>query len=79
MVLLAPAGDDDVVHICEYIYADLPLEHRFGEPGESGPGVLESLRHSDETICAKGCYEDGAGLVLLLHIYLMVTGEAVEE
>jgi hypothetical protein len=48
MILLASAGDDDVVHILEYISADLPLEHRFGKPGESGPGVLESLRHSDE-------------------------------
>jgi hypothetical protein len=79
MVLLAPAGDDDVVHICEYISADLPLEHCFGKPREGGPGVLESLRHPDEAICAEGCYEAGAGLVFLLHIYLMVTGEAVEE
>jgi hypothetical protein len=79
MILFASASDDDVVHIREYISADLPLEHRFGKPGESGPGVLESLRHSDEAIRAEGCYEAGAGLVLLLHVYLMVTGEAVEE
>jgi hypothetical protein len=79
MVLLAPAGDDDVVHICEYISADLPLEHCFGKPREGGPGVLESLRHPDEAICAEGCYKAGAGLVFLLHIYLMVTGEAVKE
>ena len=79
MVLLAPAGDDDVVHICEYISADLPLEHCFGKPGEGGPGVLESLWHSDEAIRAEGCYEAGAGLVLLLHVYLMVAGEAIKE
>ena len=79
MVLLAPAGDDDVVHICEYISADLPLEHCFGKPGEGGLDVLESLRHSNEAICAEGCYKVGASLVFLLHIYLMVTGEAVEE
>jgi hypothetical protein len=40
MVLLAPAGDDDIVHIREYISADLPLQHRFGKPGESGPAFL---------------------------------------
>ena len=79
MILLGTAGDDDVVHIREYIFADLSLEHRFGEPRESGPGVLESLRHSDEAIRVEGCYEAGAGLILLLHVYLMVTGEAVEE
>jgi hypothetical protein len=79
MILLASASDDDVVHLREYISADLPFEHRFGKPGESGLGVLESLRHSDEAIRAEGCYEAGAGLVLLLHVYLMVTGEAVEE
>ena len=79
MVLLVLAGDDDVVHICKYISANLPFEYCFGESGEGGPGILESLRHSDEAICAEGCYEAGAGLVHLLHIYLMVTGEAVEE
>ena len=79
MVLLALAGDDDVVHICEYISANLPLEHCFGKPGEGGPGVLESLRHSDEAVCAEGCYKAGASLVFLLHVYLVVTGEAVEE
>jgi hypothetical protein len=40
MVLLASAGDDDVVYIREYVFADLTLEHRFGEPRESGPGIL---------------------------------------
>jgi hypothetical protein len=50
MVFLAYAGDDDVVHIREYVSADLALEHRFGEPRESGPGVLKSLRHSDEYV-----------------------------
>jgi hypothetical protein len=79
MILLASAGDDNVVHIREYISADLPFEHCFGKPRESGPGVLESLRRSDEAICAEGCYEAGASLVLLLHVYLVVTGEAVEE
>jgi hypothetical protein len=59
--------------------ADLSLEHCFGKPGEGGPDVLEPLRHSDEAICAEGCYEAGAGLVFLLHVYLMVTGETVEE
>ena len=63
MVLLALAGDDDVVHICEYISANLPFEHCFGKPGEGGPGVLESLRHSDEAISAEGCYKAGASLV----------------
>jgi hypothetical protein len=57
----------------------LPFEHCFGKPGEGGPGVLESLRHSDEAICAKGCYKAGASLVFFLHIYLVVTREAVEE
>jgi hypothetical protein len=33
MILLASAGDDDVVHTHEYISADLPFEHRFGKPG----------------------------------------------
>jgi hypothetical protein len=79
MVRLALAGDDDVVHICEYISANLPVEHCLGKPGEGGPGVLESLRHSDEAICAEGCYKAGASLVFLLHVYLVVTGEAVEE
>ena len=79
MVLLVPAGDDDAVHICEYISADLPFEHCFGKLGEGGPGVLESLRHSDEAICAEGCYKASASLVFLLHVYLVVTGEAVEE
>jgi hypothetical protein len=55
MVLLTSAGDDDIVHIREYISADLPLQHRFGKPRESGPGVLESLRHSDEAIRVEGC------------------------
>jgi hypothetical protein len=40
MVLLAPAGDDDVVHICEYISADLPLEHCFGKPEKVDPAFL---------------------------------------
>jgi hypothetical protein len=79
VVFLASAGNDDVVHICEYISADLALEHRFGESRESGPDILKSLRHSDETIRAEGCYEAGACLVLLLHIYLVVAGEAVKE
>ena len=79
MVFLASAGDDDVVYIRKYVSADLALEHRFGEPRESGPDVLESLRHSDEAIRAEGCYEAGACLVLLLHIYLVVAGEAVKE
>jgi hypothetical protein len=79
MVFLASAGHDDVVHIREYISANLALEHRFGEPRESGPGVLKSLRYSDEAIRAEGCYEAGARLVLLLHVYLMVAGEAIEE
>jgi hypothetical protein len=79
MVLLALAGDDDVVHICEYVSANLPFEHCFGKPGEGGPGVLESLWHSDEAICAEGCYKAGASLVFLLHVYLVITGEAVEE
>jgi hypothetical protein len=79
MVLFIPAGDDNVIHVCEYVSADLPFEHYFSEPGEGGPGVLESLRHSDKAICAEGCYEAGAGLILLLHVYLMITGEAVEE
>ena len=57
----------------------LPFEHRFGESGEGGPGILETLRHSDKAISAEGCYKAGASLVFLLHIYLMVTGEAVEE
>jgi hypothetical protein len=42
MALLALAGDDDVVHICEYISANLPFEHYLGKLGEGGPGVLES-------------------------------------
>ena len=57
MVLFAFAGDDDVVHIRKYVSADLALEHRFNEPRESGPGVLKSLRHSDEAISAEGCYK----------------------
>jgi hypothetical protein len=44
MVLFVLAGDDDVVHICKYISANLPFEYCFGESGEGGPGVLESLR-----------------------------------
>jgi hypothetical protein len=28
---------------------------------------------------AEGCYKAGASLVFLLHVYLVVTGEAVEE
>jgi hypothetical protein len=56
-----------------------PAAPCFGKPGESGPGVLESLRHSDEAICAEGCYKAGASLVFLLHVYLVVTGETVEE
>jgi hypothetical protein len=79
MVFLASAGDDDVVHICEYVSADLALEPRFGEPRECGPNVLKSLRHSDESVHAEGCYETGACLVFLLHIYLMVAGEAIKE
>ena len=79
MVFLASAGDDDVVHIREYISADLPLEHCFGKPGESGPGVLESLWHSDEAICAEGRDETGTSLVFLLHIYLVIAREAVKE
>ena len=57
----------------------MPLEHCFGKPGEGGPGVLESLRHSDEAICVEGYYKAGASLVFLLPVYLVVTGEAVEE
>ena len=79
MIFLASAGDDDVVHIREYISVDFPLEHYFGKPGEGGPGVLESLRHSDEAICVEGCYEAGAGLVFLLHIYLVIARKAVKE
>ena len=79
MVLLILAGDDDVVHICKYISADLALEYCFGESGEGGPGILETLRHSDEAISAEGCYKAGASLVFLFHVYLVVTGEAVEE
>jgi hypothetical protein len=79
MVFFAFAGDDDVVHIREYISADLALEHRFGEARECRPDVLKSLWHSDEAIRAEGCYETGAGLVILLHIYLVVAGEAIEE
>jgi hypothetical protein len=41
--------------------------------------TLKSLRHSDEAIRVKGCYETGAGLVFLLHIYLVVAGEAIKE
>ena len=40
MVLLILAGDDDVVHICKYISANLPFEYCFGESGEGGPGIL---------------------------------------
>jgi hypothetical protein len=79
MVFLASAGDDDVVHIRKYVSADLALEHRFGEPRECGPDILKSLRHSDEALCAEGCYETGACLVFLFHIYLMVAGEVVKE
>jgi hypothetical protein len=43
------------------------------------PAFLSPSGVLDEAICAEGCYEAGAGLVLLLHIYLMVTREAVEE
>jgi hypothetical protein len=38
--------------------------------------VFEDLRKPK---APNRCYEVGAGLVLLLHVYLMVTGEAVEE
>jgi hypothetical protein len=79
MAFFAFAGDDDVIHIRKYVSVDLALEHRFGEARECGPNVLKSLRHSDEAICAKGCYETGAGLVFLLHIYLVVAGEAIKE
>jgi hypothetical protein len=79
MVFLASAGDDDVVHIRKYVSADLALEHRFGEVRECGPSVLKSLRHSDEAIRAEGSYEIGAGLVFLLHIYLVVAGKAIKE
>ena len=79
MVLLVLAGDDDVVHICKYISANLPFEYCFGESGEGGPGILETLRHSDEAISAEGCYKAGASLVFLLHVYLVIAGEAVEE
>jgi hypothetical protein len=79
MVFFAFAGDDDVVHVRKYVSADLALEHHFGEARECGPGVLKSLRHSDEAIRAKGCYETGAGLVFLLHIYLVAAGEAIKE
>ena len=79
MVFIASADDDDVVHIRKYVSADLALEHRFGEPRECGPSVLKSLQHSDETVRAEGCYETGAGLVFLLHIYLVVAGKTVKE
>jgi hypothetical protein len=79
MVFFAFAGYDDVVHIRKYVSADLALEHCFGEARECGPNVLESLWHSDEAVRAEGCYEAGAGLVFLLHINLVVAGEAVEE
>jgi hypothetical protein len=79
MVFFAFAGNDYVVHIRKYVSADLALEHRFGEARECGPSVLKSLRHSDEAIRAEGCYETGAGLVFLLHIYLVVAREAIKE
>jgi hypothetical protein len=40
MILFVFAGDDDVVHIHEYVPADLALEHCLGEARESGPIVL---------------------------------------
>jgi hypothetical protein len=79
MVFFAFAGNDDVVHIRKYVSADLALEHRSGETRECGPNVLETLRHSNEAVRVEWCYEAGAGLVFLLHINLVVTGEAVEE
>jgi hypothetical protein len=57
----------------------LALEHRLGEAREGRPIVLESFRHLDEAVCAEGCNETGAGLVLLLHIYLEIAREEVEE
>jgi hypothetical protein len=79
MVFLASTGDDNVVHICEYVSADLALKHHFGESRECGPSILKSLRHSDEAIRVEGCYETGAGLVFLLHIYLVVTEKEIKE
>jgi hypothetical protein len=40
MVLFVFAGDDDVIHIREYVPADLALEHCLGEAREGGPSVL---------------------------------------
>jgi hypothetical protein len=79
MVFFAFVGDDDVIHIRKYVSADLALEHRFGEVRECGHRVLKSLWHSDEAIHAEGCYETGAGLVFLIHIYLVVAREAIKE
>jgi hypothetical protein len=40
MVLFVFGGDDDVVHIREYVPADLALEHCLGEAREGGPNIL---------------------------------------
>jgi hypothetical protein len=79
MVLFVFAGDDNVIHVREYVSADLAHEHCLGEAREGGPSVLQSLRHSDEAIRAEGCDEAGTGLVFLLHIYLVIAREAVNE
>jgi hypothetical protein len=79
VILFVFAGHDNVVHIGENVAADLAFEDPFGEARKGGSGVLESLWHSYEAVCAEGCGEACACLVPLFHVNLVVPGEAIKE
>jgi hypothetical protein len=79
VILFVFASDDIVVHVGENVAADLAFEDPLGEARKGGSSILESLWHSYKAVCAEGCDEACACLVLLFHENLVVPGEAIKE
>jgi len=77
VIFLELALYHDIVDVCGDRL--IIFEHFRCHSREGRAGVMQTLRHSSKIVSSEGCGETGFFFIVLVHPYLVVAGETIEQ